>query len=68
VPVDNAVINSKAIDASQPGAGVIAGGGAPRPAVTPPPSALPAPADRVVGQRYPTPRGPMTWNGTGWVP
>jgi hypothetical protein len=27
-------------------------------------------ADRVVGQKYPTPRGPMTWTGpeTGWQP
>jgi hypothetical protein len=28
----------------------------------------PAPAQRVKDQVYPTPRGPMRWTGTGWLP
>jgi hypothetical protein len=31
-------------------------------------AAVPAPGSRVKGQVYQTPRGPMTWTGTGWVP
>lgn len=34
---------------------------------TPDPAQQP-PAQRVRGQVYDTPRGPMTWTGTGWVP
>ncbi len=30
--------------------------------------AVPPPQARQPGQRYNTPRGPMTWTGTGWVP
>jgi len=33
-----------------------------------PPPAPPAPAQRQPGQVYNTPRGPMRWTGTGWVP
>lgn len=33
-----------------------------------PAAAVPAPAQRVKGQVYQTPRGPMKWTGTGWVP
>jgi hypothetical protein len=29
---------------------------------------VPAPAQRVKGQTYNTPKGPMIWTGTGWVP
>jgi len=35
---------------------------------TPPAGAVPPPAQRVVGSVYETPRGPMKWTGTGWVP
>lgn len=31
-------------------------------------SAVPPPGARQRGQKYTTPRGPMTWTGTGWVP
>lgn len=37
---------------------------APQQSVAPPPN----PADRKAGMVYATPRGPMTWTGTGWVP
>jgi hypothetical protein len=30
--------------------------------------AVPPPQQRVPGQSYPTPQGPMTWTGTGWLP
>lgn len=30
--------------------------------------AVPPPAQRVAGQTYSTPRGPMRWTGTGWLP
>lgn len=33
-----------------------------------PASAVPAPAQRVKGETYQTPRGLMRWTGTGWVP
>ncbi len=51
-----------------------------QPAITPPPAvnapvaattgatSAPPLASRVAGQKYPTPKGPMTWTGTGWVP
>ena len=29
---------------------------------------IPPPAERIRGQVYDTPRGKMTWTGTGWVP
>lgn len=29
---------------------------------------VPPPAQRQAGKTYPTPRGPMTWTGTGWLP
>ena len=32
------------------------------------PTAIPAPAQRTVGQTYETPRGKMTWRGNGWEP
>lgn len=32
------------------------------------PGVIPPPEQRVPGRTYPTPRGPMTWTGTGWVP
>ena len=31
-------------------------------------AAVPPPAQRQRGQVYDTPKGPMTWTGTGWVP
>lgn len=31
-------------------------------------TAIPAPAQRVPGTVYQTPKGPMTWTGTGWTP
>lgn len=31
-------------------------------------SAAPPMAERKTGQVYPTPKGPMTWTGTGWLP
>ncbi len=37
------------------------------PPATPPPT-VPAPAQRVMGHTYQTPRGPMIWTGTGWAP
>lgn len=30
--------------------------------------AVSPPSKREAGQTYPTPKGPMTWTGTGWVP
>ncbi len=30
--------------------------------------AVPPPAQRIAGQTYSTPRGPMRWTGTGWLP
>lgn len=33
-----------------------------------PAASVPAPDERKVGQVYPTPKGPMQWTGTGWVP
>jgi hypothetical protein len=30
--------------------------------------AVPPPAQRISGQVYATPRGPMKWTGTGWLP
>lgn len=48
-----------------------AGGPAPAAAPTGAPAAtaaVPPPAQRVPGQTYNTPRGPMKWTGTGWVP
>jgi len=30
--------------------------------------AAPPPAQRIAGQTYATPRGPMKWTGTGWLP
>ena len=44
------------------------GGGASNPTTAPPPAAAQPPRQRVVGQTYPTPRGPMKWTGTGWLP
>jgi hypothetical protein len=44
--------------APQPGAGT---------AVAAPPN-IPPPAQRIRGKIYQTPRGPMVWTGTGWVP
>jgi hypothetical protein len=32
------------------------------------PAAAAPPAQRVPGQVYPTPKGPMKWTGTGWLP
>ena len=32
----------------------------------PAPAAIPPPAQRQVGQTYPTPKGPAIWRGTGW--
>lgn len=40
---------------------------APGPAA-PSPATVPPPAQRVVGRIYDTPRGPMAWTGTGWLP
>ena len=34
----------------------------------PQPGQVPPPNQRQVGQVYPTPKGPMKWTGTGWVP
>lgn len=55
--------------------GAVTGGGTPTPppATAPAPApaapgALPPPEKRVPGQTYPTPRGPMVWTGTGWIP
>jgi hypothetical protein len=31
-------------------------------------AAVPPPAQRKVNQTYPTPKGPMKWTGTGWLP
>lgn len=52
-----------------------AAGGDTPPAPGTPPSAAPAsspgvppPASREIGKKYQTPRGPMTWTGTGWTP
>lgn len=53
---------------------LVPGGASPAPAPVPAPDAAtaapPAPpaSDRVKGTRYTTPKGPMTWTGTGWVP
>jgi hypothetical protein len=33
-----------------------------------PAAAVPPPAQRVVGQTYQTPKGPMVWRGQGWEP
>ncbi len=48
---------------TQPAAGQPAGQGAQQPA-----RGVPPPAERVDGQTYQTPRGPMIWRGTGWEP
>jgi hypothetical protein len=32
------------------------------------PASIPPAGQRVPGQTYSTPRGPMKWNGSGWVP
>lgn len=32
------------------------------------PGTVPPPAQRKVGQTFDTPRGPMKWTGTGWMP
>jgi hypothetical protein len=34
----------------------------------PAPQAIPAPKDREVGRVYDTPKGQLTWTGTGWTP
>jgi hypothetical protein len=33
-----------------------------------PSSAVPSMGERVAGQIYNTPKGPMKWTGTGWLP
>jgi len=35
--------------------------------VAPARGAVPPPVERVVGQTYQTPKGPLMWNGSGWV-
>ncbi len=39
-----------------------------RPTAEGQPAAVPPPDQRVAGRNYMTPRGEMTWTGTGWVP
>lgn len=40
---------------------------APSEPATSAPGAVPPPAQRVTGQTYQTPKGPLKWTGTGWV-
>lgn len=37
------------------------------PAGAPPAGAVPPPAQRGIGEVYPTPKGPLKWTGQGWV-
>lgn len=39
-----------------------------KPAAASSSASVPPPAQRVKGQTYNTPKGPMIWTGTGWVP
>ncbi len=55
------------LQAHQQPADGAAPGGSPVPGGSGNPGAVPPAAQRKIGQTYPTPRGPLKWNGNGWL-
>ena len=61
-------LSEKKMGLKSPVAGAVTGGETPRPEEPSPAAGVPPVESRVPNKVYQTPKGPMMWTGTGWVP